>query len=331
MGDAHDEKPWRQRPPAKALCMEDVFAERPVAMHLPPSILNHIPLRGWHRHVILSGEVLGPSAACVTHWAPFDAASEDPTERRLLRSAAEVKEWLANCNAQSYLPRFDFGVASCLGHWPVLERDTLVTEANGGAVPACLGQLPPRSSGPHYNDSRKFDEYEIYVANALGFPIDRYFEYIDEASFKFTHHPYLKTLRHSVQQDIARQCRDEQAKRRGADDLFERAEPASWYDFFSPHGENIRREAALLPPRAQREARPRRAAAGLREQHAPRPVDGGGEPRPARGQPRHARGRRLSFAVWNLERGRSAGSRARTARRSTTTTTATAASPCPCC
>jgi len=236
MGDEHDEKPWRQRPPAKALCMEDIFAERPVAMHLPPSILNHIPLRGWHRHVILSGEVLGPSAACVTHWAPFDAASEDPTERRLLRSAAEVKEWLANCNAQSYLPRFDFGVASCLGHWPVLERDTLVTEANGAAVPACLGQLPPRSSGPHYNDSRKFDEYEIYVANALGFPIDRYFEYIDEASFKFTHHPYLKTLRHSVQQDIARQCRDEQAKRRGADDLFERAAPASRHDFFRPTG-----------------------------------------------------------------------------------------------
>ena len=37
----------------KPLCMEDIFIEKPVAMHIPPSILNHTPFKGWHRHVIL--------------------------------------------------------------------------------------------------------------------------------------------------------------------------------------------------------------------------------------------------------------------------------------
>ena len=169
-----------------------------------------------------SGEVLGPSPACVTHWPPFDDCAEDPTERRLLRSRAEVKEWLACCNSEAYLPRFDFDVGSCLGAWPVLERDWLVLKRNDGELPPSLGQLPPRESGPHFNDTRKFEEYEIYVANSMGFPIDRYFEFVDEATFKFTHHQYLKGLRHSVQADILRQCRDEQAKRRDANKIWER-------------------------------------------------------------------------------------------------------------
>ena len=165
--------------------------------------------------VIRSGEVLGPSSACVTHWPPFDQLAEDPTDRKLLRSEAEVKEWLACCNSEGYLSRFDFSVRSCLSKWPVLQQDWVVMKRNGGKVPECLGQLPPRSSGPHNNDMRKFDEYEFYVANSLGFPIDRYFEYIDEVSFRFTHHQFLKGLRHSVQKDIMRQCAEEQARRKG--------------------------------------------------------------------------------------------------------------------
>ena len=46
--------------------------------------------------------------------------------------------------------------------------------------------------------------------------------YVDDATFRFTHYSYLKTLRHSVQDDIARQCREEQQRRRSSDKLHAR-------------------------------------------------------------------------------------------------------------
>ena len=211
---------WREPQIVKPVHMETKFAVKKVGLHTPPSYENHLPLKGWHRHVILRGEVIGPQDRVVCHWPPFDAQSEDPTRRKLLRSEAEVKEWLACCNAQLYLDRFCFDASECLAEWPS-EGDGLVLLKNKG-LPKCLGQLPPQRSGPHMNDRAKAEEQEIFIANALGFPIDRYFEYVDELTFRWTHHDFLKTLRHSVRDDIARQCKEEKEKRQNVDAVFKK-------------------------------------------------------------------------------------------------------------
>ena len=64
---------------------------------------------------------------------------------------------------------FSFDVQECLSQWPS-EEDGLILTKNRGKLPVMLGQLPPQRSGPHNNDKAKFEEQEIFVANALGFP-----------------------------------------------------------------------------------------------------------------------------------------------------------------
>ncbi len=230
---------WREVQNPKPAHMETQFEVKKVGLHTPPSYANNLPLKGWHRHIVLRGEIIGPHDRVVCHWPPFDPISEDPTRRKLLRSKAEVAEWLACCNAQLYLDRFSFDVQDCLSQWPS-DEDGLILTKNRGKLPVLLGQLPPQRSGPHNNDKAKFEEQEIFVANSLGFPIDRYFEYVDEATFRWTHHEFLKTLRHSVRDDIARQCREEKEKRQNVDKLFEREKRLCFrHALFAKHGRAI--------------------------------------------------------------------------------------------
>ena len=53
-----------------------------------PTVINNQPLPGWHRQVVLAGALMSPFDATVWHWPPDE-------RERPLRSAAEVREWLA--------------------------------------------------------------------------------------------------------------------------------------------------------------------------------------------------------------------------------------------
>ena len=101
---------WRDVQEPKPAHMEAQFEVKKRGLDTPPSYANNLPLKGWHRHIVLRGEIIGPHDRVVCHWPPFDPISEDPTRRKLLRSKAEVAEWLACCNAQLYLDRFSFDV-----------------------------------------------------------------------------------------------------------------------------------------------------------------------------------------------------------------------------
>ena len=71
-------------------------------------------------------------------------------------------------------------------------------------------------------------------------PSSRYFEYVDEPTFRWTHHEFLKTLRHSVRDDIARQCREEKEKRQNVDKLFEQGKTLCFrHALFAKHGRAI--------------------------------------------------------------------------------------------
>ena len=86
---------WRDVQDPKPSHMEAQFEVKKRGLDTPPSYANNLPLKGWHRHIVLRGEIIGPHDRVVCHWPPFDPIAEDPTRRKLLRSKAEVAEWLA--------------------------------------------------------------------------------------------------------------------------------------------------------------------------------------------------------------------------------------------
>ncbi|KAJ1455044.1 hypothetical protein M885DRAFT_520982 [Pelagophyceae sp. CCMP2097] len=102
------------------------------------------------------------------------------------------------------------------------ESDAAVLDGNEGEYPLCRGALAPADSQRLCASQRKYAERDIFVSAALGFPIDRFFEYVDEATFRFTHAADLGGLRRSVVDDVVRQCRAEKRRRRGEDALWRR-------------------------------------------------------------------------------------------------------------
>lgn len=124
----------------------------------------------------------------VWHWPPI-GLGEELNRPVPLRSLSEISAWLAQCNAASLLNVFEMDAELCLRSWPQTTSEV----------------------GP----SQQFPSptVDLFVKTALGFEIGRSFEFVDDATFWFTHGQYLRTLRRSVAEDIARQCRAEKARR----------------------------------------------------------------------------------------------------------------------
>lgn len=149
-----------------------------------PSVRNNLPIKGWHRQVVME-----PGTGWVVwHWPPI-GLGEEHSGAVPLRSLSEISAWLAQCNAASLLTVFEMDAELCLRSWPQTTSEVGPSE-----------QFPSPT-------------IDLFVKTALGFEISRSFEFVDDATFWFTHGEYLKTLRRSVAEEIVRQCRTEKARR----------------------------------------------------------------------------------------------------------------------
>ena len=169
-----------------------------------PTVINNQPLPGWHRQVVLAGALMSPFDATVWHWPPDE-------RERPLRSAAEVREWLAGhplspeeagivgtgkaglsvhptvtaetmaAAERERFKLFNFSPQGCLAEFP---------EPDGG--PESRGHLPP-SQGSVHQDPDKFCCRDFWIEECRGYKMRRYFNYESREKFMFEYGEYLCT------------------------------------------------------------------------------------------------------------------------------------------
>ena len=215
----------------------------PAAVLVRPSVSNNQPLTGWHRAAILTGALMSPYDAAVVHWPPYDQGKR----KQPLRSKAEVAAYLATHGmAQELLSLFDFDPKAVLADFP---------PTDGGPQP--LGELLPSQASEHGDPEKHFCR-DFWVESVSGLPVKRFFDFDNEAGFRYRYRALLNSYRRSdaealvaqVQAAHAQRSLDDDARRRRVAQLRARYKPRDpavfglRENFISPECLNLLHQAA---------------------------------------------------------------------------------------